>query len=107
MQFIDNIIFLICLIVGVGLFYRGLNKIYRNIMLGKSINRFDNISKRWKLMAKIALGQGKMTTRPIAGILHILVYAGFLIINLELLEIIIDGIFGTHRFLKNIIGNGI
>ena len=58
-------------------------------------------------MAKIALGQGKMTTRPIAGILHILVYAGFLIINLELLEIIIDGIFGTHRFLKNIIGNGI
>ena len=45
----------------------------------------------------IALGQSKMVRRPIAGILHIIVYAGFIIINIELLEIIIDGVFGTHR----------
>jgi ferredoxin len=48
-------------------------------------------------MARIALGQTKMVVRPVAGIMHIFVYLGFIIINIEVLEIIIDGIFGTHR----------
>jgi hypothetical protein len=56
--------------------------------------------ERWALMARVALGQSKMVVRPIAGILHIIVYAGFVIINIEVLEIIIDGIFGTHRVLS-------
>lgn len=53
--------------------------------------------KRWMQMAKVALGQSKMVTRPVAGIMHIFIYVGFIIINIEVLEIIIDGIFGTHR----------
>ena len=51
-------------------------------------------------MLKVALGQSKMVVRPIAGIMHILLYVGFVIINIEVIEIIIDGIFGTHRVLS-------
>src|SRR5690606_183449 len=57
-------------------------------------------SERWAVMTRVALGQSKMVVRPIAGFLHIIVYAGFVIINIEVLEIIIDGIFGTHRVLS-------
>jgi heterodisulfide reductase subunit C len=97
MNFLDNIFFAILLIIGFGYFTINVKKIIRNIKLGKDINRSDNASERWKNMAMIALGQSKMVKRPIAGLLHIVVYIGFVIINLELLEIIIDGLFGTHR----------
>ena len=53
-------------------------------------------------MARIALGQSKMVSRPIAGALHIVVYLGFIIINIELIEIVIDGVFGTHRIFSSI-----
>ena len=69
----------------------------RNIKLGKNIDRSDNSKDRWKNMIMIALGQSKMIKRPVAGILHVLVYVGFVIINIEVLEIIIDGLIGTHR----------
>lgn len=107
MQYIDNIIFLIAIAVGFGLFFKSLKEIHRNIKLGKQINRSDHPAERWKVMGKVALGQSKMTKRPIAGILHIFVYVGFVIINLELLEIIVDGIFGTHRFLAEVLGASI
>lgn len=107
MQFVDNIIFLILLVAGFGLFAKSLKEIYRNIKLGKTINRSDNPSERWKTMTKVAFGQSKMTKRPVAGILHIFVYVGFVIINLELIEIIVDGIFGTHRFLASVFGEGL
>ncbi|WP_338408656.1 (Fe-S)-binding protein [uncultured Flavobacterium sp.] len=97
MSYLDNILFVILLIFGFGYFYSNIKKITRNINLGKAINRKDNPKARWKNMALIALGQSKMIKRPVAGILHIVVYAGFIIINLELLEIFIDGLFGTHR----------
>lgn len=103
MQYIDNIIFIIALIAGFGLFFKSLKEIYRNIQLGKKIDRTDNPSLRWKTMARVALGQSKMGKRPIAGILHMFVYVGFVIINIELIEIIVDGIFGTHRFLAGIL----
>lgn len=83
--------------MGFGYFYSNIKKIIRNINLGIDINRKDNPESRWKNMAMIALGQSKMVKRPVSGILHIIVYAGFIIINIELLEIIIDGLFGTHR----------
>lgn len=105
MQYIDNAIFLILLIVGFGLFFKSLKEIYRNIKLGKEINRTDRKAERWAIMTRVALGQSKMVKRPIAGVLHIFVYVGFVIINIELLEIIIDGIFGTHRFLQSILGD--
>lgn len=106
MEYIDNILFLIILIAGFGLFFKSLKEIYRNIQLGKNINRSDNPGKRWETMGRVAMGQSKMVKRPIAGILHIIVYVGFIIINIELIEIIIDGIFGTHRFLAGILGHG-
>ena len=97
MSYLDNILFAIVLVLGFGYFYSNVKKIIRNINLGIAVNRKDNPKARWKNMAMIALGQSKMVRRPIAGILHIIVYAGFIIINIELLEIIIDGVFGTHR----------
>ena len=97
MSYLDNILFATILVLGFGFFVVNIKKIIRNIKLGQDINRSDNASARWKNMAMIALGQSKMVKRPIAGILHIIVYVGFVIINIELLEIIIDGLFGTHR----------
>lgn len=97
MMYIDNILFAIILIAGIGFFAKNVIKLKRNINLGRDINRTDNPSARWANMAMVALGQSKMVKRPIAGFLHIIVYAGFIIINLEVLEIIIDGLFGTHR----------
>ena len=102
MNFIPNILFAIALIIGVGYFTVNVRKLIRNIKLGKDKDVSDNKSKRWKNMTMIALGQSKMVTRPIAGILHIIVYVGFVIINIEVLEIIIDGLFGTHRIFSSI-----
>lgn len=97
MDFLDNILFAILLFIGIGYFSINVKKLIRNIKLGRDVDRSDNKSERWKNMAMIALGQSKMVKRPIAGILHIIVYVGFVVINLEVLEIIIDGLFGTHR----------
>jgi heterodisulfide reductase subunit C len=97
---IQNIIFLVVFVAAIGLFAKNLNRIIRNIKLGKEIDRSDQPATRWKTTARVALGQSKMVVRPVAGFLHILVYAGFVIINIEVIEIIIDGIFGTHRILS-------
>ena len=97
MSYLDNVLFAILLIIGFGYFYNNIRKIIRNINLGVAVDRKDNAKARWNNMAMIALGQSKMVKRPVAGILHIIVYVGFVIINIELLEIIIDGLFGTHR----------
>lgn len=101
---IGNIIFILCLAVATFFFYKSITRIRRNILLGKDVDRSDNSSERWSTMIRVALGQSKMVVRPIAGFLHILVYAGFVIINIEILEIIIDGIFGTHRVFSSWIG---
>jgi len=100
MNYLDNIFFALILTFGLWVFAKNIKKIIRNIKLGQDINRYDNSSERWKNMAMIALGQSKMVKRPVSGILHILVYAGFIIINIEVIEIIIDGLFGTHRVLS-------
>lgn len=86
--------------LGFGFFAVNVKKLIRNIKLGQDIDRSDNPKARWANMALIALGQSKMVKRPVAGILHIFVYLGFVIINIEVLEIIIDGLFGTHRVLS-------
>jgi len=97
---VASIVFLILFAAAVFLFTKNVRKISRYINLGKDVNRNDQKPLRWKTMAKVALGQSKMTVRPIAGILHIIVYLGFILINIEVIEIIVDGIFGTHRFLS-------
>ncbi len=100
MQFIPNILFAIALILGIGFFAKNVKKLIRNIKLGQDVDVSDNKSQRWKNMTMIALGQSKMVKRPIAGVLHVIVYVGFVIINIEVLEIIIDGLFGTHRLFS-------
>ena len=105
MQYLPNIIFLVLLVVGVGFFVKNISKLKRNILLGKEASLVDDKPQRWKNMAKIALGQTKMVVRPIAGALHIIVYVGFVIINIEVLEIILDGLFGTHRIFA-VLGRG-
>ncbi|MGC1516593.1 MAG: (Fe-S)-binding protein [Maribacter sp.] len=102
MQYLPNIIFVLFLVAGIGLFVRNVSRIRRNIFLGKEASVNDDKPQRWKNMAKIALGQSKMVVRPIAGLLHILVYVGFVIINIEVLEIVLDGILGTHRLFAGI-----
>ena len=97
MEYLPNIIFAIILVLGLGFFTKNVKKILRNIKLGQDVDVSDNKSQRWKNMAMIALGQSKIVRRPISGFLHVIVYVGFVIINIEVLEIIIDGIFGTHR----------
>ncbi|MEN2413419.1 (Fe-S)-binding protein [Flavobacterium mesophilum] len=104
MSYLDNILFAILLVVGFGFFTASVKKIIRNINLGVDVDRKDNPKARWKNMALIALGQSKMVRRPVAGILHVFVYVGFVIINIELLEIIIDGLFGTHRIFAPYLG---
>jgi len=94
---ISNLIFAVFLGAAAFLFGKNVLKIKRNIMLGRGLDRSDNPAKRWKTMARVALGQSKMVVRPVAGFLHILVYLGFVIINIEVLEIVIDGLIGTHR----------
>src|SRR5690606_8817972 len=86
------------------LFYRNASKIYRNIKLGKSVDRFDQPAERIKIMLLVAFGQKKMFKRPIPALLHLFVYVGFVIINIEMLEIVIDGLFGTHRVFSEALG---
>lgn len=104
MQYVPNFLFVVILVIGVGFFTRNIFRLRRNILLGKDVDVSDNRSQRWANMTRIALGQTKMVVRPIPGILHIIVYLGFIIINLEVLEIIIDGIFGTHRVFAGLGG---
>ena len=104
MEYIPQILFLVILIVGFGLFGKSAMRIRRNILLGRDIDRSDNGSDRLSVMLKVAFGQSKMTVRPIAGALHIVIYAGFLLINIEVLEILIDGLFGNHRVFAPLLG---
>ncbi len=97
---IPNIIFTLILIISVGFFIRNIKKLITVIKLGKAVNRFDNPGKRLTNMIRIALGQSKMVSKPVSGMLHVIVYIGFIIINIELLEILIDGITGSHRFFS-------
>jgi len=102
MTFLPNIIFGLILVAGIGFFVRNIQRLRRNIKLGVDIPIEGPSKQRWANMARIALGQSKMVRRPISGLLHIIVYLGFVIINIEVLEIVIDGLFGTHRIFSSI-----
>lgn len=98
--YLDNLAFALILATGVGFFARNVGKLKRNIHLGKPAHRTDQPTQRWKNMLQVAFGQSRMVRRPIAGFLHLIVYIGFVIINIEVLEIIIDGLAGTHRIFS-------
>ena len=97
MNYIPNILFALLLVGGIGYFSKNIKHLIATIKLGKAVDTSDHKSERLNNMLKIAFGQTKMVTRIVPGILHLIVYLGFIIINLEVLEIIIDGLTGTHR----------
>lgn len=105
MAYIPNIIFAIILIYAILFFSKNIRSIVRNINRGKLIDRSDQPAKRWGNVFRIALGQSKMVDRPISGILHIIVYVGFVVINIELIEIVLDGLLGTHRIFAPYMGS--
>ena len=105
MSFLPSILFGFLLFSSICLFVFNCRKIYRNINLGKNIDRSDNKKERLLKMFRLAFGQSKMLDKPVVGLLHLIVYVAFILINVELIEIIIDGLFGTHRFLAPYLGD--
>ena len=97
---IAQILFVIIAAIATYFFVKNLKTIRRNILLGKDVDLTDNKAERWKTMLKVAFGQTKMAARPVPFVLHLIVYVGFVLINIEVLEILVDGIFGTHRVLS-------
>ena len=96
---LENMLFLGLLGLGVGLFVRNIRRLSRSILQGKPLGKLDRTKERFMHMLRLAFGQQKMHRNLLVGVLHLVVYLGFIIINIELLEIVIDGIFGTHRVL--------
>ncbi len=105
MHIVQQIIFIICAGIAGYIFAKKVGEIRRNIKLGRDEDLTDNPGKRWKNMALLALGQQKMFKKPLPAILHLFVYVGFILINAEVLEILIDGIFGTHRIFGPLLGS--
>lgn len=101
---IAHLIFVILLLVSFGLFGYNIWKVRYNILLGQDVNRSDNTGERWKTMLLVAFGQKKMFTRPIPALLHLALYAAFVITQIELIEIIVDGFSGSHRFFQHSLG---
>jgi ferredoxin len=104
MQIAQQVLFVLVSIVAIWFFTKKVKEISRNIKLGRDEDFSDNKSKRWKNVLLLAFGQKKMFKNPLVAILHFFVYAGFIIINIEVLEIVLDGIFGTHRLFAKPLG---
>ena len=102
---VGQLIFIIILSGAIYLFGKNVAKVRRNILLGRDTDRSDRPAERWAIMAKVALGQTKMVKRPVAAVMHFFIYVGFVIINLEVLEIMIDGVFGSHRVFSKSLGS--
>src|SRR5688572_29553770 len=96
---IEAITFIIIFLSAITFFGFKVSKIRRNILLGRDINLSGNKAQRFKTMMMVAFGQWKMAARPIPFIMHFFIYAAFVITQIELIEIIIDGASGQHRFL--------
>ncbi len=105
MQYLQQILFVMVLAIASYLLLKRVNFIKKGINLGKPLDRTDNKSERWKAMFLVAFGQKKMFKNPLPAFLHLFVYAGFIIINLEVLEFIIDGLVGTHRIFAPYLGS--
>jgi len=98
------ILFSVLLLLGIGAFAMNLGRIRANILLGRDVDRTDNKSERFKTMALVALGQKKMFKRPIPAVLHLMLYAAFVITQIELIEIFADGLTGQHRIFRGSLG---
>jgi len=98
------IIFSLLVIVGFGFFGYNIWKVRSNILLGRDVNRSDNFWTRLKLMTLVAFGQKKMFSKPIPAFLHLALYVAFVITQIELIEILADGLSGGHRSLSVSLG---
>lgn len=98
-------IFAVILLSAIFLFARNVGKIRRNILLGRDVDMSDRKGDRFKTMLRVAFGQSKMGTRPVPAFFHLLIYVGFVLINIEVLEIFFDGLAGTHRAFQPILGS--
>ena len=105
MQVVLQILFIVLVIVAVGMFTRKLLQLRRNILLGREESLHDNSPQRWKNVLLLAFGQKKMFRNPLVAVMHFIIYAGFIIINIEVLEIAIDGLLGTHRIFAKPLGS--
>lgn len=104
MQVLQQIGFIVLAGIAVWLFSKKAMEIKRNIMLGKDEDLSDNKAKRWNNLLLLALGQKKMFSNPFVAVMHLIIYLGFIIINVEVLEIVLDGILGTHRLFAPLLG---
>ncbi len=104
MHILQQILFIALAGIASWLFAKKIGEIRRNILLGKDEDLSDNKSLRWKNLALLALGQKKMFKNPLVAVMHLVIYAGFIIINIEVLEIMLDGISGTHRLFFPFLG---
>ena len=104
MQIVQQILFIALALFSIWLFSKNIKQIRRNILLGHDEDYSDNPSLRWKNVLLLAFGQKKMFRNPLVAVMHFFIYAGFIIINIEVLEIILDGIFGTHRLFARYLG---
>jgi heterodisulfide reductase subunit C len=100
----QQILFILISAVSVFFFSKKVKEISRNIKLGRDVSINDNKPQRWRNVLLLAFGQKKMFRNPLVAVLHFFVYAGFIIINIEVLEIVLDGIFGTHRMFAPVLG---
>jgi len=105
MHFIPQILFILLAGTATWLFTKNILQIRRNILLGKEEDLTDNSARRWRNLLLLAFGQKKMFRNPLVAVMHFVIYAGFIIINIEVLEIILDGIFGTHRLFLPYLGS--
>ena len=105
MLLFQQIAFILVLVLAVSLFVKKIRRIRRNILLGKDEDYSGDTGRRWKNVLLLAFGQKKMFRNPLVAVMHFVVYAGFIIINVEVLEIALDGIFGTHRVFAGFTGS--
>ncbi len=101
---ISTILFAVLLVVGFGFFGWNVMKVRSNILLGRDVDRTDRSGDRWKTMLLVAFGQQKMFSRPIPALLHLAIYSAFVITQIELIEIIADGLTGNHRLFHDALG---
>jgi heterodisulfide reductase subunit C len=104
MQIVQQVLFAACLGFSVWFFSKKAREIRRNILLGMDEDLTDNKPLRWKNMLLLAFGQKKMFKNPLVAVLHLFIYVGFVIINIEVLEIVLDGLLGTHRLFLSPLG---
>ncbi|MEI2749331.1 MAG: hypothetical protein V9E88_11295 [Ferruginibacter sp.] len=105
MQYVQQAAFLVLAGLAIWLFSKNILRIRKNILLGKDEDLSDQSALRWKNLLLLAFGQKKMFRNPLVAVMHFIIYAGFIIINIEVLEIVLDGILGTHRLFLGTLGS--